>query len=274
MIEVNVQKQLRAAGGPMVLDVSLSIEEGECLAVYGPSGSGKTSFLRILAGLLEPDRGRIVVDDAPWYDSVTQAFTKPQHRRVGFVFQDYALFPHLSVRDNLSFATGPEGDDSITELLEMFELAGLADQHPGQLSGGQRQRVAVARAIAQRPRLLLMDEPFSALDHPLQRRLRDYLSVARRRLGLTVVLVTHDPTDLLVLADRVLALDAGRVTYLGSVSGYPGLAGASGRVRGEVLSVEGGVVLVSVGSEVLRFPAAGRVFLPGGVVWLVVAGGG
>jgi len=201
-------------------DVSLDIRQGELLALLGPSGSGKTTLLRAIAGLEHPDAGRIL------FDGEDATALSVQARRAGFVFQHYALFKHLDVRGNIAFGLevrrGAERwpkariDARVQELLSLVQLEGLGGRYPAQLSGGQRQRVALARALAIEPRVLLLDEPFGALDAQVRRDLRRWLRELHDRTGLTTVFVTHDQEEALELADRVAILNRGRIEQVGS----------------------------------------------------------
>jgi molybdate transport system ATP-binding protein len=196
------------------LDVAWTAGDGVAV-LFGPSGSGKTLTLQCLAGLMRPDAGRIVVDDRVLFDSAGGTELPPQRRRVGYVFQGYALFPHLSVADNLGFGLRDRPRDErarrVGEVIERLELRGLEGRRPLELSGGQRQRVALGRALAIDPALLLLDEPLSALDAPLRRALRDELRTILRDWGTAAVLVTHDFTEAYRLADRIVVYENGRV---------------------------------------------------------------
>ena len=199
--------------------VSLSIGAGELVAMLGPSGSGKTTLLRIIAGLDRPDEGRIL------FGEVDATRLSLRERRIGFVFQSYALFRHMRVADNIAFglralprrARPPGGEirRRVGELLDLVQLAGLERRFPAQLSGGQRQRVALARALAIEPRLLLLDEPFGALDAQVRKELRRWLREVHGRTGLTTLFVTHDQDEALELADRVAVLHGGRIEQVG-----------------------------------------------------------
>lgn len=176
----------------------------------GASGSGKTSLLRLVAGLGRPDAGRIALGDEAWFDATRRIRVRPEDRRVGYVPQDYALFPHLSVSGNVRFAARRPRPD----LLEAMGISALADAFPGELSGGERQRVAIARALARDPRVLLLDEPFGALDVTTRRRVRTELGDVLADLHLPVLLVTHAFDDANALAGRCAVLDAGEVVQL------------------------------------------------------------
>jgi len=182
-------------------DVRLTVPPGETLALVGPSGAGKTTTLRVVAGLVRPDRGVVSVDGETWLDTVRRVDWPPERRRVGYLFQEYALFPHLNVSDNIRF--GAARETSVDELLERFRIAPLAKARVRDLSGGERQRVALARALARRPTTLLLDEPLSALDAHTKVGVRVQLHEILRDLGLPTILVTHDYEDAAALADRV-----------------------------------------------------------------------
>ena len=217
MLDFHLLKALHTAAGPRTLDVRLTLAPGELLAISGPSGAGKTTLLRLLAGLERPDGGFLTADGQPWYRQQPRYFLPPQQRPLGFVFQDYALFPNMTVRENLAFATAGRAEDKtlVDKLLADLELTELAQRRPAVLSGGQQQRVALARALAARPRLLLLDEPLSALDLPTRLRLQQVLAEVHKQFSLTTILISHDPAEIARLADRVLELDLGQVRRLG-----------------------------------------------------------
>lgn len=199
---------------PIPLAVDLHCAPGELLALVGPSGSGKTTLLRALAGLYRPAGGRIRCAGETWLDTEAGVCLSPQRRRIGLVFQDYALFPHLSALHNVMLAMGHraagEREPLAREWLARVRLAGLENRYPAQLSGGQRQRVAVARALAREPRALLLDEPFSAVDQVTRRRLQRELALLRESIEIPIVLVTHDLDEAAALADRLCVLHNGR----------------------------------------------------------------
>ena len=198
---------------PIPLDATLACEDGELLALVGPSGAGKTTILRAIAGLLRPKAGRIDCGGATWFDSATGLNAPPQRRRVGLVFQDYALFPHMTAQENVASALGhlPAGErkDRAKALLAQVHLAGLEDRRPAKLSGGQAQRVALARALARDPAVLLLDEPFAAVDQVTRRKLQRELAQLRGSWRVPTVLVTHDLIEAAALADRMTVLHHG-----------------------------------------------------------------
>jgi sulfate/thiosulfate transport system ATP-binding protein len=197
-------------------DVSLEIPDGSLTAVLGPSGSGKSTLLRIVAGLERPDAGEVLLSGE---DATRLA---PQRRDVGFVFQHYAAFKHMTVRDNVAFALTirkrpkQEIRERVDELLELVQLSGFADRYPSRLSGGQRQRMALARALAAKPRVLLLDEPFGALDARVRAELRDWLRRLHEEVHVTTVFVTHDQEEAMEVADRVAVFDHGRLEQVGA----------------------------------------------------------
>lgn len=207
---------------PIPLDVAFSVAPGEAMALVGPSGSGKTTTLRAIAGLYHAAEGRIACNGTTWFDSAAQVHLPARQRRAGLVFQSYALFPHLTALANVMEALNDMPRETRREvamaLLARVHLDGLEDRRPAQLSGGEQQRVAVARALARRPDVLLLDEPFSAVDRVTRRKLRRELAELRRDLPMPVVLVTHDLDDVMRLADRLCVMHKGRILQSGSVA--------------------------------------------------------
>lgn len=210
-----LQVRLRQAA-PIPLEVDFAVPAGSITALFGPSGSGKTTVLRSIAGLYAPREAQVTWGEARWTDT-GRGFALPTHRRpIGFVFQDYALFPHLTVREQVALALGQRPPATrparIEELLSLTRLDGLGDRKPGGLSGGQQQRVALARALARDPAVLLLDEPFAAVDLALRDSLRHELRTLQRQLSLTVMIVTHDFQDVARLASRIVVLERGAMT--------------------------------------------------------------
>jgi sulfate transport system ATP-binding protein len=212
----NVTKRFTAGGTPAVAEVSFTAPGGGITALLGPSGSGKSTVLRLIAGLEQPDAGRILFGDADYTNRPAQK------RDVGFVFQSYALFKHMSVRGNIAFALNvrkvPKADVArrVEELLALVQLDGLGDRYPAQLSGGQRQRVAFARALAIQPKMLLLDEPFGALDAQVRVELRDWLCRFQAERGVTTLFVTHDQDEAMEVANHVVVMNVGRVEQAGA----------------------------------------------------------
>ena len=200
MIEIAVKKQI----GGFKLDVALSLKRGEFVGIMGASGSGKTTLLRIIAGL-ENATGRIVVGDEVWLDG--KKSLPPQKRSIGFVFQEYALFENMSVLGNLLYVSKDEA--LARKLLKIVELDDLLDRYPAQLSGGQKQRVALARAMMRRPKLLLLDEPLSALDSTMRFKLQNEIVKLHEEFGTTTLMVSHDRSELVKLCDKIYRLKKG-----------------------------------------------------------------
>jgi molybdate transport system ATP-binding protein len=212
MIHFYAHKLLQTAQGTAPLDVSFTIERGQFLSLYGNSGAGKTTVLRILAGLTDAENSLIKVEDEVWDDSEKKYHLPIQKRSIGFVFQDFALFPNLTVRENLEFALQKNGDKKIVdELLELMELQSLQKSRPNHLSGGQKQRVALARAIVRQPKILLLDEPLSALDDKMRFKLQDYILKVHKHYKLTTILVSHHLPELYKLSDKVIILEKGKI---------------------------------------------------------------
>ncbi|MEN6638789.1 MAG: ATP-binding cassette domain-containing protein [Smithella sp.] len=191
------------------LDVSFACQTEKMLVMIGPSGGGKTTVIRMLAGLETPDAGRVVFGDEVWFDSDRQINVKPQKRRLGYVFQDYSLFPHLNLFDNAAFAAVDKKE--VDELFNLFKIIHLRKRKPHMVSGGERQRCAICQALARHPRLLLLDEPFSALDVVTRRGLREELKSLKGTLSCPVIYVTHDINEALFLADEILPLVEGKI---------------------------------------------------------------
>ena len=268
MIRISLRKKLHSSQGEMELAVDLEIGAGEFITVFGKSGAGKTTLLRMLAGLAPPDSGRIEVAGETWYDSASGVDRPPQQRRAGLVFQDYALFPHMSVRKNLEFALPPGGDRRrVDEILELTDLARLENRRPETLSGGQKQRVALARALVSDPGVLLLDEPLSALDWEMRVKLQEEIAALHRRFPLPILLVSHDLAEIFRLSHRVVCLEQGRVVKSGKpgeVFAAEGVSGAfpvsgkfkfSGTVLGKRRSDTVYVVDVLVGNDVVKVTA-------------------
>ncbi|MGJ0289629.1 ATP-binding cassette domain-containing protein [Aliarcobacter cryaerophilus] len=206
MISLNIKKELHGSNGVMNLDINLSLQNGEFVALSGVSGSGKTTLLRVLAGLEEAS-GEIIVDGEIW---LNEKIKKPiQKRDIGFVFQDYALFPNLSVIDNLLYVK--KDKDLAKQLLNLTDLYELKNRYPNSLSGGQKQRVSLCRALMKRPKILLMDEPLSALDPHMRLKLQDEILTLHKEFKTTTIMVSHDPSEMYKLASRVLVLKDGKI---------------------------------------------------------------
>ncbi len=217
-IQVDIKKRLWSGRRVFSLEVAFASDQ-DIIGLFGPSGAGKSLTLQAIAGLVTPDAGRIAVGERVLFDAAAHIRVPARHRDVGYVFQDYALFPHLTVARNVSFGLKkgwpwylPRGDRlALEEVMDIFELTPLKDSLPRDLSGGQRQRVALARALIRRPSLLLLDEPFSALDALLRAKMRRELLKVQARFKIPVILITHDPEDVAALAQTVVVYDAGRI---------------------------------------------------------------
>jgi molybdate transport system ATP-binding protein len=277
MIEIDIRKRLLGAQGEFSLELKFEVQQGEIVALFGESGAGKTTLLRMLAGLAQPDEGHIRFGGEPWFDGRTRV--PVQRRRVGYMFQDYALFPGMSVRGNIEFAL-PRGANRrrAAELLDLMGLGELQHRKPGTLSGGQQQRVALARALAAEPRLLLLDEAFSALDHETRVRLQDEVLRLQRQSGITVIMVSHDVSEVYRLCQRVLILEAGRIAREGAPAAVFGSGQAGGKFSfaGEVLAIEAADVVFNVtllvGNQIVRViatEAEARSLKPGDRVMLL-----
>jgi molybdate transport system ATP-binding protein len=262
MIHFSLQKSLHTAEGAMQLQVSARIESGQFVSLYGASGTGKTSILRMLAGFMNPDDGFINVNNTVWFNRAGKRNLDPQHRKIGFVFQDYALFPNMNVRENIAFALGKnEPRDIVDELLEVTGLQNLAARKIQALSGGQQQRVALARAIAKKPAVLLLDEPLSAIDNAMREQLQDTLLEIHKRYALTTILVSHNANEIIKLSNIVIYLEQGRFQQQTSPALFFQHGSDPSIVTGNVISIdEEGNAVVLIDNRLLRLPAAGGRF--------------
>ncbi|HUD99558.1 MAG TPA: ABC transporter ATP-binding protein [Bryobacteraceae bacterium] len=263
--ELTVEVRKRFAGGPEIAAaLRLPLDAHSVLVLFGPSGAGKTTLLRMIAGLDAPSAGSIRCGTEVWYDTARGTSLPPQKRRVGYLSQDYAIFPHLTVRGNVAY--GARGA-AIEDLLAKFDLSELGDRYPRQLSGGQLQRVGLARALAAGPRLLLLDEPLSALDEPTRLRMRADLRQLLARVQLPAIVVTHDRTEALALGDSIAIMVGGRLRQTGpveSVFDSPADADVAAAVGVEtictarVISRSAGLVTVEIaGARLVAVDTAG-----------------
>ena len=256
MLKVDIIKHLTTARGPMELNLSFSVPKGKRVAVYGESGSGKTSLLRMIAGLMEPDSGTISSDDHIWFSNTSNIPSRKRH--VGLVFQDYALFPNMSVQRNLEYAAKSGSSDMINKLVDLFELEGIRKQFPSKLSGGQQQRVALARALIRQPEIFLLDEPLSALDFQLRRKIQDYLLEAHKEFNFTMLLVTHDHGEILRIADWLIWLENGKIHSEGPPAEILSEGSISGKfkVTGEIIRIHKDEIIdifeILVGNEIIQ----------------------
>lgn len=216
MIELSFVKKLKSSSGEMILDIDLNLEEGNLITLYGKSGAGKTTLLLVLAGLLKPEKGRIKIGSELWTDTEKGIQLAAQKRNVGFVFQEYALFPNMTIRENLLFALGKNQSDKIVDhLVEIIDLGQLQNRKPTTLSGGQKQRVALARALVKKPKILLLDEPLSALDHEMRAKLQSYIMEVHKEFDLTTILISHDVSEIIRLSDYLVEIDQGKIIRQG-----------------------------------------------------------
>ena len=238
-------------------DINLAIEKGEYFVILGPTGAGKTLLLETIAGFYIPDRGEV------WIEGDDVTIRPPERRRVGFIYQDYSLFPHLNVEQNIEFglklkkSSAPENRKSVKEIMDWLSISHLAHRYPATLSGGEQQKVAIARAIAIEPSVLLLDEPLSALDRRTQDYLREELKRVKEEFGITMVHVTHDQTEALILADRIAVMMKGRIMQVGTpheIFNTPlneelaDFVGIENVLRGVVRNNENGVAEIEIAS--------------------------
>lgn len=209
MIYIDITKKLHMHNTDVVAKFTLHIKKGEFYSIFGESGAGKTTLLRIIAGLEKPDYGTIIVDNEVWFDSHKKIDLPPQKRSIGIVFQDYALFTTMSVRENLLYAINDA--KRVDEILELVELKSLENRLPHTLSGGQKQRVALARALIREPKILLLDEPLSALDYTIRAKLQNELLSIHKKLSLTTILVSHDIAEVSKLSDTLAHITNGTI---------------------------------------------------------------
>lgn len=252
MLDFHFYKQLHTAQGLEHWEVQGKLPTGALLGVYGASGAGKTTFLRLLAGLDQAEGGHLKVEGDDWYIGAAGVEWSPQQRRVGFVFQDYALFPHMTVRAHLEFAT--KNTALIQELLTATALLNLQQQRPAQLSGGQRQRLALARALALEPALLLLDEPLSALDGPLRQQLQGLLAELHQKWMCTTVLVSHDVDEILRLADHLLVIEAGKAQWYHEPMDYFEAQGLAVQWSAPIIALSTDKALVQLGGQQFHIP--------------------
>ena len=253
MISINIKKPLHGVVENMQLEIDLKIKKGEFLAVTGESGSGKTTFLRILAGL-EKAEGEIIVDNEMWLGK--NKFLPPQKREIGFVFQDYALFPNMNVLQNLLYANN---DLALAkDLLEKSGIYNLKDRYPSTLSGGQKQRVAILRALMRKPKILLLDEPFSALDENRRESLQNMLYSFHKKFNLTTIMVTHSISEIYKLADNMVELKYGKISKYGNTREI--LLNTDGSekflIRGKIIDIKSAdiikVAIINIGNNLVE----------------------
>jgi molybdate transport system ATP-binding protein len=241
LLEVDIHKRFGAQKDSFDLKINFEVSPGQIIAVYGDSGEGKTTLLRAISGLEKPDTGRVSFDNQLWFDSSTKYSMSPQQRKLGFVFQENTLFPHLTVRQNVAFAVNDKKDlGRVDEMIQRVEIKDLEDRYPSELSGGQRQKVALARSLVQRPKLLLLDEPLSALDHTARTQLQDLILEIHKELQLTILLVSHDVPEIIKMADSVIRIHKGSIESINTPQELFGGNGPSDEfhMTGTILSFE------------------------------------
>jgi molybdate transport system ATP-binding protein len=257
MISLDVEKRLSTGNGKKTLHIAMGAEQGDFMALYGPSGSGKTTTLRMLAGLTKPESGEIAVNGAWWFNAKRGINMPARERRVGFVFQDFALFPAMTVRENVLYAAGK--DVRLADrLIGIMELTLLQHAHPSHLSGGQRQRCALARALANRPGLLLLDEPLSSLDGEMRNKLQDLLAEIHRDMAMTILMVSHEMTEIYKLANSVVCYGNNGIIRQGTPSEvfFKDRYSMKFKVTGTILCIKPGealsIVSVAIGADITQ----------------------
>lgn len=248
MIRVDIYKKI----GKKDLDISFEMESHSIWSLFAPSGAGKTTILRIIAGLEKPDEGLIEVEGRVWFDSDRGIDLAVQKRGVGFVFQHYALFNHMSAIENILFAQPKRDKKRALELLDLVGLSEIKDRFPPTMSGGQKQRLALVRALAQEPKVLLLDEPLSALDSNIRKRLQRELLSIHQEYPITTILVSHDKNEVLKLSQKVIVLDSGKAIVKEPIELID--RGSGDRLLAEVLFVKNGTITLSIGDNIVNIP--------------------
>jgi molybdate transport system ATP-binding protein len=247
MIRISISKKLHLAGGKGELNIDVELNDHSFTALYGPSGAGKTTLLRIIAGLLQPEQGIIEVNGQTWLNTAKKINLPARKRNIGFVFQDYALFPNMTVQQNLLYALPAKADRGKVEIiLATMGLQNLANQKPELLSGGQKQRVALARTLVRQPQILLLDEPLSALDNATRVQLQNELQTIHQQYRLTTLLVSHHVPEIYKLAGQVIQIDAGQIINSGTPDHVFGIQMHNGGITltGEVVTLMPGKIEV------------------------------
>lgn len=262
MICVDLKKKLHTAIGPVALHVQFEVKANEFVTLFGESGTGKTTVLRMIAGLTNPDEGYIAVGDDVWFDSHRKISWPVQRRQAGFVFQEYTLFPNMTVEENLKFAlSGKQDAPLVDELLDMAHLTEMKHRSPDHLSGGQKQRVALIRALLRKPKIFLLDEPLSALDLNLRLKLQDELIEIHKRFNIPTIFVSHDLSEVFKLSKRILWIEDGKIKRVGAPDQIFGDSAISGKFRfpGVVLDIQRDnflyIVTVQIGNHLTKVVA-------------------
>lgn len=251
MIELRAKKELQSAIGPIQFNIDVQLKSASITAIMGPSGAGKTTLLRIIAGLSAVESGFLKVNGHLWLDTAQAFHLSTRKRHVGMVFQDYALFPNMTVRKNLEFALDKKQDKAIIEeLITIMDLDQLQNSKPNLLSGGQQQRVALARALVRQPQVLLLDEPLSALDLSMRKKLQDYLLKVQKRFTMTTLLVSHDQTEIAKMADHILLMEQGQILQSGTPADFF-QEHSSTPILATIQSVEAKQIQLSIGTSTL-----------------------
>jgi molybdate transport system ATP-binding protein len=271
-ITIDIEKAMHTVNGLIKLKIQTEINQGELATFFGASGSGKTTLLRIIAGLTQPEKGSISFGNKLWFHSNKKINLPPQQRNIGFVFQDYALFPNMTVEENITFAQNKPDTQFTESLLETFELTELCKRKAPQLSGGQKQRVALARALARKPSILLLDEPLSALDTNLRILLQDEIAKVHSLFNATTLLVSHDLAEVFRLASKVYCLENGTIVQSGApedvfmdrhISGKFQLTGQIVRIeKQDVVDI---LTIVTGNNQIVKVVSAGE---PGSLLQL------
>jgi len=240
IIYIDVEKSMFTGNGKLNLTIKTIINYGELIALFGESGAGKTTLLRILAGLVKPDKGIVKFGNAVWFDSNNKINLLPQERNISLMFQNYALFPNMTVEQNILFAQPEKDAKKVTELLAVFGLLEFRKRKPNGLSGGQKQRVALARALARKPQLLLLDEPLSALDAEMRTKLQNEILKAHQLSGATTIMVSHDLNEVFRLATQVICIENGTILRSGRPEEVFSDNSISGKVQimGQIAHIE------------------------------------
>lgn len=243
LIDLHVKKLIHTSNGNEQLELKLTIPRFGFVTLFGKSGVGKTTLLRMIAGLINPDSGYIKVNNEVWFDSKRKINIKPQQRNIGFVFQDYALFPNMTVKEHLLYAQFYKEKEYVSELLDIFHLKGLCERKPAKLSGGQQQRLAVARALARKPQILLLDEPLSALDNETRTSLQDEILQAHKKFSATTLLVSHDINEVVKLSDYVYVIENGKINKQGCPKEI--FSNTEFQILAHVVKIDGAVLTIS-----------------------------